>query len=76
MKLSPLPVVFSPKGFYVNLMFFFVFVFYYCVINQNSIALLDSRTHPMEHKITAMAGLQKTTLGLGLKYGDHTIQIR
>ena len=66
-KLSPLPVVFSPKGFHVNLMFFFVFVFYYCVINQNSIALLDSRTHPMEHKITAMAGLQKTTLGSWIK---------
>ena len=35
-KLSPLRVVFSSKGFHVNLVFFFYFVFLYCCIDHNS----------------------------------------
>ena len=34
-KLSPLPVVFFRKGFHINLVFFFIFVFLYCVIAHN-----------------------------------------
>ena len=34
-KLPPLPVVFSCKGFHVNLVFFFIFVFHYHVIDFN-----------------------------------------
>ena len=35
MKFSLLPVVFSGKGFHINLVFFFVFVFHYYVIDFN-----------------------------------------
>ena len=31
------PMVFSHKGFYVNLVFFFIFVFHYCAINHDKI---------------------------------------
>ena len=34
-KLSPLPVIFSHKGFHVNIVFFLYFVFLYCVIDHN-----------------------------------------
>ena len=35
MKLSPLPVVFSYKGFHVNMVFFLYFVFLYYVSDHN-----------------------------------------
>ena len=34
-KLSPLLVVSSRKGFHINLVFIFVFLFHYCAINFN-----------------------------------------
>ena len=34
-KFSPLHVVFSRKGFHVNMVFFFIFIFHYCVIDHN-----------------------------------------
>ena len=34
-KLSHMPVVFPSKGFHVNLVFFFIFVFLYCAIDHN-----------------------------------------
>ena len=35
MKLSPLPVIFSRKGFQVNLIIFFIFIFIYYAIDYN-----------------------------------------
>ena len=34
-KLSPMPLVFSRKGFHINLVFFPYFVFLYCSIDHN-----------------------------------------
>ena len=35
-KLFHLPMVFSRKGFYVNLVFFFIFVLLYCAIDNSN----------------------------------------
>ena len=35
MKFSPLSVVVLDKGFHINLMFFFILYFFYCVIDLN-----------------------------------------
>ena len=36
-KLSLLLMVFSRKGFHVNVVFFFVFIFHYYVVDHNNI---------------------------------------
>ena len=41
MKLSPLPVVFSRKGFHINLVFFLCFIFHYYVIYFNNKKILN-----------------------------------
>ena len=42
MNFSPLSIVFSRKGFYVNMVFFFS-IFYYCVIEFNNFYLVKLR---------------------------------
>ena len=42
MKFSPLSIVFSRKGFHVNMVFLF-FIFYYCVIEFNNFYLVKLR---------------------------------
>ena len=44
MTFSPLSIVFSRKGFHVNMVFFFFFfIFYYCVIEFNHFYLVKLR---------------------------------